>query len=41
MGGVAAVRTYPETGGIDAGVGITIREGIRASSSVYSGGVCE
>jgi len=40
-GGIAVVGACPETGGIDAGVGIAVREGIGASSGVYSGGVYE
>ena len=39
MGGIAAVGTYPKTNSIDTKVGITVKEGIGASSSVYSGGV--
>jgi len=38
-GSIAVVRAYPETGGINARVGIAIGEGIRALSGVYSGGV--
>ena len=38
IGGVAAVRACPETGGIDAGVGITLKEGIGASSDGASSG---
>jgi hypothetical protein len=41
MGSVATVRACPKTGSINTGVGITIKEGIRASSSIYSGGVCK
>ena len=51
MGGIAAVGACFKTGGINTGVGIALREGIkpssgralsgRASSGVYSGGVCE
>jgi hypothetical protein len=39
MGGVAVVGACPETGGINAKVGIAVGEGIRASSGIYSGGV--
>jgi hypothetical protein len=39
MGSVVVVKAYSKTGGINAGVGIAIKKGIRASSSVYSGGV--
>jgi len=43
---IAAVGACPKIGGIDTGVGIALGEGIGvlsggASSSVYSGGVCE
>ena len=41
MGNIAAVGACPKTGGINAGVGIAVGEGIGALSSVYSGGVCE
>jgi len=41
MGGIAIVGACPKTGGINTGVGIAVREGIRALSGVYSGGVCE
>jgi len=41
IGGIAVVRAYPETGGINTRVGIAVREGIGALSSIYSGGVCE
>ena len=49
MGGVAIVRACPKIGGINTGVGIALKEGIRllfnkalfsgALSSIYSGGV--
>jgi hypothetical protein len=41
MGGVATVRACLEIGSINTGVGITVGEGIGASSGVYSGGVCK
>ena len=41
MGGVAAVGACPKIGGINAGVGITVKKGIRALSSIYSRGVCK
>ena len=41
MGSIAVVGAYPKIGSINTGVGITVREGIRALSSVYSGGVCK
>ena len=36
MGSVAIVRACPKIGSINTKVGITIRESIRALSSVYS-----
>ena len=44
MGGIAVAGACPKTGGINARVGIALKEGIGASSSgalssVYSGGV--
>ena len=33
IGGIAIVRACPETGGINASVGIALKEGIRALSS--------
>jgi len=41
MGGIAVVGACPKTGGINAKVGIAVREGIRALSGVYSRGVCK
>ena len=41
MGGVAAVGTCPEIGGINTRVGITVKEGIEALPSVYSRRVCK
>jgi len=41
MGGIAVVGACPETGGINARVGIAVGESIRALSGVYSGGVYE
>jgi len=38
-GGIAVVGACPKTGGINTGVGIAVKKGIGASSSVYSGGV--
>ena len=33
MGGVAVVKACPKTGGINAGVGIALKEGIRLLSN--------
>ena len=41
MGSIAIVRAYPKIGGINTGVGIAIREGIRALSGVYSREICK
>ena len=50
-GSIAVVKACPKIGGINTGVGIVFKEGIRplfsralfskASSGVYSGKVCE
>jgi hypothetical protein len=39
MGSVAVVKACPKTGGINARVGIAVKEGIRALSGIYSRGV--
>ena len=41
MGSIAIVKACPKIGSINTRVGIAVRAGIGALSSVYSGGVCE
>ena len=38
---IAVVRACPKTSGINTRVGIALKEGIKALSSIYSGKVCK
>ena len=36
---IAVVRAYPNISGINTGVGIAVRKGIKDLLSIYSGGI--